>query len=585
MVEFRGGVVHNKENSAMQDLIVQFSLVVGLATAVGVLLRFLRQPLIIAYLTAGLTLSAFRLVDPSLAETLKFLPEIGIAFLLFLVGIEMDFRELKQVGRAIFIASVGQILITFVIGMLLLLGIGFQIKESLYLAVGLSFSSTILVVKFLTERKEILSLHGKLAVGILLVEDLVAIIALMLLSIYNTTGSLTTNFQLWPLLFIVLKGLALFYVLLFLAKRVLPHFFRFVAVSQELLFLSTISWCLLFVAVTILLGFSLGIGAFLAGLALATSPYRYEIAGKLKPLRDFFIALFFIDLGATVSFLHIERLVSPVLFLSLFVLVSKPLMFMAMLGRLGYSRHTITLTASSLTHISEFSLILVAAGARVGHVGEVGVATAAFVGIVTMTFSSLLMAQRKQWYPVCAKVAALFERSDVRHPTAAVYRELEHHVVLIGCHRIGSSILSFLKRQEKPLIVLDFDPKVIEKLSSEGVTALFGSISDPEILDQLHLAKADLIISTVTDLEDNLALLSELRSVHSRAKILMAAQYPDDAYELYRNGAHFVILPYAEAGDHMSHLLAEHIHDLSYFEKHIDERMRQVLQDIKLPSR
>lgn len=560
----------------MHDLIVQFSLVIGIATVVGIVLRLFKQPLIIAYLFSGLVIAAFRLVDPSLSETLKFLPEIGIAFLLFLIGIEMDFRELKQLGRSIIFASILQTGATFLLGYGLLLLLGFDNKESLYLAAALGFSSTILVVKFLLERKELLSLHGKLAVGILLIEDLVAICVLMVLSIYNTNTIINEQFSLLPLAIIVFKGIALFYVLLFLAKRLLPRFFRFVATSQELLFLATIAWCLLFVAVSVLLGFSLGIGAFLAGLALAPSPYRYQIAGKVKPLRDFFIALFFIDLGASVSFLNINEILGSVSAITLFVLISKPLIFMAILGRLGYRQHTLVLTSSMLTQISEFSLILVAAGARLGHISQSGVTTAALVGIATMVTSSLIMARRREIYPILGKIAQAFERKHAE-PKTDMRTKLIHHTVLIGCHRMGASLLSLLLKKEKPFVVVDFNPRIIKKLDEEGVPTIFGSLSDPEVLDQLELAHADLVISTVTDLEDNLALLLEIRSAHSSAKILMAAQYPHDAYELYRNGAHFVILPYMEAADHMTHLLREHYEDLSFFEKHIDERMREVM--------
>lgn len=561
----------------MQDLIIQFSFVVGLATFLGILLRFLKLPLIIAYLVSGLVLSAFRLTDPNLSETLKFLPEVGIAFLLFLVGLEMDFRGLKQLGRSIFVASIVQVCVTLLLGSLLLLGLGFKLAESIYLGLGLGFSSTILVVKFLTERKEILSLHGKLAVGILLVEDLIAIVTLMFLSIYNTQGS-TFIFQWFPLFLIVLKGLALFYVLLFLSKRILPKVFSFVASNQELLFLASVAWCLLFASLAISLGFSLGIGAFLAGLALATSPYRYQIAGKMKPLRDLFIALFFIDLGASVSFLHVERILGSVTALSLFVLISKPVIFMAILGRLGYRRHTLVLASSTLTQISEFSLILVAAGFKLGHVSQEGVTAAALVGIVTMVVSTLFMAKRRDWYAFFGKVAAPFEMKQGNEDRER-QDELTGHVILIGCHRMGRAILNLLKQRDKPYIVLDFNPEVMKRLTQEEIPITFGSLSDPEVLSKLKLANADLIISTITDLEDNLALLSEVKAVKAKAYILMAAQYPDEAYELYRAGAHFVILPYAEAGQHMVHLLDEHYNNLSYFDRHVDVRMREVLRE------
>ncbi|HCB22273.1 TPA: hypothetical protein DEP06_00490, partial [Candidatus Daviesbacteria bacterium] len=266
----------------MDNIFIQLAIILGLASVFGFITHKFKLPLLIAYLLGGLLIAAAAIFDPSQSQVLHFLPEIGIAFVLFLVGMEMDLREIRKLGKAILMCSTLQIIISSIVGFVLARLLGFGPTESVYLGVGLSFSSTIVVVKLLLEKNELSSLYGKLAVGILLLEDLVAV--LILLGLTVSPSFLHFGFQqAFPIVAFVFKVLLLFGGAFIANRFVLPRVFGAVSESMELLFLTALAWCFIFVSFAISLGFSVVIGAFLAGVGLAASPYHYQIQGKVKP--------------------------------------------------------------------------------------------------------------------------------------------------------------------------------------------------------------------------------------------------------------------------------------------------------------
>ncbi|MBU4407003.1 MAG: cation:proton antiporter, partial [Candidatus Altiarchaeota archaeon] len=287
-------------------------IIVLTATLLGLIARVLKQPLILAYVVAGVLIgpAAFRLITSG--HMISTFAEMGIAFLLFMVGLELDLSRLKQVGRVSVLCGLGQIAITFVFGFLLSTLLGFQQLESFYIAFILTISSTMVVIKLLSDKNELDTLHGKIALGILLVQDIVTILVLALLT---NIGSLSLSTVADPLL----KGLGLVSIAIVAGVYVTPFLLRYIARSIELLFLFALSWCFVFAASSFVLGLSIGVGAFLAGLSLAAFPYNIEIIGRIKSLRDFFATIFFVSLGMQIP-AHLVFLPEAIIF-SLFVLL------------------------------------------------------------------------------------------------------------------------------------------------------------------------------------------------------------------------------------------------------------------------
>ena len=277
----------------MTDVFSQLAVVLLLSSLFGFIVLRFKLPLVVAYLLTGICLSFAVLFDPTHSAVLEILPELGVAFVLFLIGMELDLREIKLLGKPILLSSIGQVIVSTMLGFLIARALGFETTESIYLGLGLSFSSTVVVVKMLLEKRDLNSLYGKLSIGILLVEDLVAIVALMLLTVGSSFLNLGLQESL-PLLVLIFKAIGLFLLTFVISKYVLAGIFNAVAKSVELLFLTAITWCFIFTSIAILSGFSVVIGAFLAGVALASSPYHLQIQGKIKHLRDFFVTLFFV---------------------------------------------------------------------------------------------------------------------------------------------------------------------------------------------------------------------------------------------------------------------------------------------------
>src|SRR3989344_7735254 len=305
----------------MDNIFTQLAIILGLASILGyVTLRF-KLPLLIAYLIGGLLIALTAAFDVHSSEVLHFLPDIGIAFVLFLVGMELDLRELKLVGKPVLVAGFMQVLITAIAGSTVAKLLGFDDIESIYLGIGLSFSSTILVIKLLLDKKDITALYGKLAIGILLLEDLLAVILLVFLTVSNSVFSLGLQ-QAFPLLTLLVKALILFVLAILLSKHILPSIFKAVSKQAELLFLTALAWCFIYISFAILLGFSVVIGAFLAGVTLASSPFHYQIQGKVKPLRDFFVTLFFVYLGTQVNFSELGKVLPITILFTIYTLTA-----------------------------------------------------------------------------------------------------------------------------------------------------------------------------------------------------------------------------------------------------------------------
>ena len=533
----------------MENTFYQLALVLLLASAIGVVANRLKLPLVVSYLLTGLLLSLVRLFDLGRSPVFEVLPEIGIAFVLFLIGMELKLSEFKLLGRPIFITALGQIAVSTLLGFGIAKLLGFNAKESLYLGLGLAFSSTVVVIKLLLDNRDLTSLYGKLSVGMLLVEDLVAIVVLMLISV-NGAVNQTGNQGSYALLLLLAKALALFAVTFVLAKYLLGKVFEYTAHSVELLYISSITWCFAFTGFAIFLGFSVEIGAFLAGVALASSPYHLQIQAKIKPMRDFFLALFFIYLGAKAEFKDFLSVLPIVIIFTLFALVAKPIIYAFLLSRFGFKKHTLFQTALNLSQISEFSLVVLLVGVNAGLVGARAISVMALVAVASITVSSILISYSKRLYKPLTPLVLLFDTKRKAHVfEQRTKHELTDHIIVIGGHRVGGPIISYLQNTDISFVVMDFNPSVVRDLVNQGIDALYGDIGDPDIFEFLHVDKAKLVICTATDFSDNELLLSFVKEHSPKTRVVLRAVDVKHAQLLKQLGADYVILPEKVSGD------------------------------------
>ena len=536
----------------MGNIFFEITLIVILASFFSILFKFLKQPAILAYILTGIIIGPFGGLQLQSGEFLRTLGALGVAFLLFMIGLELKFSDLKSVGRVSLVTGVAQIVFTSVIGYFISIALGFSQIASLYIAIALTFSSTIIIVKLLSDKKDLQSLYGKIAVGFLLVQDFFAILLLIFLSSFSQgTASVES------ILFSLIKGVLLFGAILFLSKNVFPQILDKIATSSETLFLFSIAWVLGLSALIASppLGFSIEIGGFLAGLALANSSENFEIIGKVKSLRDFFITIFFVLLGMTLSFTSASSVLLPIIIFSAFILIGNPIIVMVIMGLLGFRKRTSFLAGLTVAQISEFSLIVVFLGQKVGHLSNEVVSLVTAVGIITFAVSTYMILNGDRLYKLLSPILGIFERRKTTKEHIGDLDGINDHVVLIGVNRMGRSILDALLEHKQSVLVVDFNPDIIKDLRNRKVKNLFGDISDLEIQERAQLEDAKLVISTVPDMEDNMSLIAGLKRMKNGPKVVVVANDNREEEELYKAGANYVIQPHVLSGKHVAHLI------------------------------
>lgn len=537
---------------------MQLALVLSLSCFFGFFVHKFRLPLITAYLISGVTLAMVGQFDAKTLGIFKVLPDLGIAFVLFLIGMELDLREIRLLGKPIIIGSLAQVIISTAAGFALAGLFGFSPISSLLMGLGLGFSSTVVVVQLLLEKRDLTSLYGKLSLGILLVEDLIAILALMFISI-GSAGEGFSLAQSLPIIYLGLKAIGLFVLTFILSKFLLKRLFDAVATSVELLFLTAVTWCFVFTSIAVLAGFSVVIGAFLAGVALATSPYHLQIQGKIKPLRDFFVAMFFIYLGSEVVLSDIASVWPVILVFTAFALFFKPLVFLLILGVFGFRKHTLFQTALNLSQISEFSLIILLVGVEMKLVPQITLSVMAPVTVLSIIISAVLISQSKRLYGFFQPGLSFFEhKTNIHYMEAKQLDGLEDHVVLIGAHRVGGPVVDYLYNNKIPFVVMDFNPHIVEELKKKNINVFYGDAGDLEMLENLKLENAKLIISTTRDLYDNEILLDECKKRKIKAKIIARAMDHEHAKALKVLGADYIIMPEQVSGEFLVNQLKSH---------------------------
>lgn len=531
----------------MVEVFNQISLVIAIVLAVSLVTRILKQPLIIGYIISGIIAGPFFLGILPGIDAVNVFSEFGIAFLLFIVGLHLSPRVIKEVGKISLITGIGQILFTFLLGYFIGTLLGFSMLTSMYIAIAISFSSTIIIMKLLSDKGDLYTLYGKISIGFLLVQDLVAIIILIIVSSLSSGGNIASHIALT-----LLRGTIIVAVLAPVSIFVLPRFHDFFAKSQEFLFVFSIAWGLGFASLFFYAGLSIEVGALIAGILLSMSPYSLEISSKMKPLRDFFLISFFLLLGAQMTIGNISELIIPAIIFSLLILIGNPLIVMSLMGLLGYTKKTNFFAGLTVAQISEFSLILVALGVKVGHIpGEI-LSLMTLVGLITIGGCTYMMVYSDKLYQKLSRHLGFFEKKKVKESRL---KSRGVNTVLFGYNRIGFSILGALKKIKKSYLVIDYNPDVIADLKKLRVPCIYGDVDDEDLLGELSLDKIELAISTVPDLASNSFLIENIRRVNKDAIVIVRAHSIDDALSLYKKGASYVLTPHFLGGEYIARML------------------------------
>lgn len=537
----------------MIQVFFEIALIIGIATLVGLIMQKLKQPLLIGYILTGIIIAALNIL--SNISTIELFSEIGIALLLFVVGLHLNPKIIKEVGKVSLITGLGQVIFTSVIGFLISKLLGFSTVISIYIAIALTFSSTIIIMKLLSDRGDTNRLYGKISIGFLIVQDILAVLILMVVS--SIAGSQGTNIT-FEIIKTVLVGIVLVVIFFLIGLYVLPRFTKFLAKSQELLILFSISWALILSAVFHFFNFSIEVGAFLAGMTLSMSPYRHEISSRMRPIRDFFIVIFFILLGYQMNFSSVGLYIIPIILLSLFVLIGNPLIVIILMGKLGYSRRNGFLAGLTVAQISEFSLILVALGVTVGHVDTTILSLVTAVGLITMAGSSYMIIYADKIFPYISKYLKIFEKQGKKVDDASYNQDKPHDVIVFGYDRVGHDLLKHFKRNNINFLIVDYDPLTIQKLTRRRIPCIYGDVTNMELLDDLNLKETKMVISIISSYESNIMFINKIKEINKDLIIIVTSNNVENTFSLYKEGATHVIMPDLLGGEHISSMVEKH---------------------------
>jgi len=533
------------------DLFIEIAFVMALAFILSIIAKMLKRPVLIAYLLTGVSLPLIFGGADIAHDSLNSLSQMGIAFLLFIVGINLDLNIIKRVGTASLIVGILQMVITSAITFMVLQFFQVPLIPALFLSVALSYSSTAIVVKLLLDKGDIEKLYGQLALGILIVQDIFAVLALLIAASLSpaTSFNMEQSVLIWGGLII-----SLFIATMF----ILPVLMNMIARSQELLFVFTIGWCFAIAALFHITGMGIEIGALVAGLSLSTSAYHYEIAARVKPLRDFFLIIYFFSLGAQLSPSTFSSILPIVLSLSLITILAKIIITYTGLRAFKYSNNVSFLSSVCLSQVSEFSFVLMSMGVLLGYVPELYLSVATSVGIITIAFSSYMIVHGTQLQQI------LFKENLKSREKASAGAEM----ILFGHNRIGYDLLKSMRTLSNNILVIDYNPDIVAMLKKSGVPVIYGDATDIDFLNTLNFSKAKIVLSTIPDVSTNLLILGRIKSVKKEHPLFMATAHKiDDAIELYKHGVDYVIMPHFLGGKHAASLIEKYGRNAINFKK------------------
>lgn len=551
----------------------EIALIIAVGTFVALIMRLLRQPLIIGHIITGIIAgpSVFDLIKHE--ETITVFANLGIALLLFIIGLGLNPKVIKEVGRAAVLAGMIQILVTTALGYITASLLGFGQTESAIIGIALAFSSTIIILKLISDKKEQTRLYAKISVGILLIQDIVATIALLALSSSESQGGLSGP----DIALLAIKASLGILVMYVVAEEILPKFKNLIAGSQEFLFLFALGWGLGIASLFELAGFSLEVGALLAGVGLATQTYTQEVSSRLKPLRDFFVVVFFISLGTELVFDNLGSVVLPAILLSLVVIIFNPIIIMTTLGLIGYTKKISFKVGIGMAQISEFSLVFAILAARQNRITGETLSILTLVGLITIAISTYMITYADQIHDILASRLKLFEN---RKNTKQHQEKQSCPIVLFGYKKGGAEYLKAFKEMNKKYVVIDYDPQVIDVLESHKHNFIYGDATDIELLEEAGVESAKLIVSTITEHQTNMFLVEHVNKINPKSVVICHSDSVSEALSLYENGASYVIMSHTIGSEKIASFIKRKGLSKSEFRKFRDKHISNLVNKV-----
>jgi len=554
-----------KTTTMTEQIFLSLSVIIGVVLISLRIMKLLKQPMIIGYILAWTIISIFMPIVLQENHAIETFAHIGISFLLFIVWLELNLKIIKDVGKSAITGGVLQVILTSLIGYGLGLLLGFETMTALYLWIGFAFSSTIVILKLLADKGNTETVYGRLSIGILIVQDIIVMLLFVAISTFDQISASGNGLIVASVLLakIIWLGIGLFLI----SKYILPKVTAKIAESQEYLFLFSIGRCLILWSIFFLLGFSIEIWALVAGITLASSAYKFEIMSKVKPLKDFFIIMFFVLLGSRIVFPIETKYILPIIVFVLFVLIIKPLIVSLIMWIMWHSKKNSFLTWTALWQISEFSFLLIMIGITSWHIQEKWIISfVTIIGLITIAISSY---QILYWHKIFNKIKKnkfilkiLPWKKRHYHKT----KDGEFDIMLFGYGRFGSELYkSLTPKVQKNMLIIDENPDVIAQLQQNRTPCIYGDAWEIDFINELNLKKTKMVISTIKDYDDIILLIKTIKKHNQKIIIILISHNTTEAVKFYKEGADYIILPHYIWARHASLLLENYGFDITKF--------------------
>lgn len=544
-----------------EQVFISLSVILGIVLVTMGIMKLFRQPMIIWYIIAGTLISIFL---PALLHgntAFQSFSNIGISFLLFMVGMELNPRIIKDLWKSSFIAGLFQVLITSLIGVCIARWLGCDITTAIYLGIAFSFSSTIVVLKLLSDKEETESTFWRLSIGVLIIQDIIVLLLFLAIASFNNFTGGNAMGVIWILL---AKIVWLWLGIYLISKYIIPRITPKIAESQEFLFLFAIGRCMILGTVFHYFWLGIEFWTLIAGITLSNSNFKYEITSKVKSLRDFFIVMYFVLLGSQVNFTGWVQIIPMIIIFTLFVLIVKPIITMIIFGFMGHTKKNNFLAGSALGQVSEFSFLLIGMGITLGHIHDSTlISTVTIVGLISIAASSYFILYGDKLYHLLKP--ALKYLPGNRNEESIKLNQQRYEVMIMGYGKFGSNLYDTLHRTHKNILVIDERPAIIKHLKSKEIPCIYGDVGDIEFLKGLDTRGTKMIISTIKKFEDNMVLLKAIKADSPHIIVIVISNHVQESIKLYEEWADDVIMPHYIWAYHTSLMLEEYGFDMHKF--------------------
>lgn len=536
----------------------ELTLIILVVSVVSIFIHYIKQPLVVGYIISGIIAGHYFLNIITEGSGIELFSKLGIIILLFTIGLNLDPNTMKEVGKDSILGGLLQVIFTFIFGFVLSFYIlHFALISAIFISLGLALSSTIIVLKILSDKGQIDKLHGKISVGILLLQDILSAIVLVVLSVFKKDSYMPiAGGEGMVIATFFVKVIILILIYLLIRNFVLRRSVTFFASSQETLLLFGLGTAFLMAYIFYGFGFSLEIGALFAGVALASSNFAKEISSRLKPIQDFFIALFFVFLGAELIVENPSHILLPIIIFTAFVIIVKLIITFLVLNLFGHRTRTSFYVAVSLSQVSEFSLIMLALVAAEGYIDKNIVSIITIVAMISISISAYMMVYVEEFY---SRVRNIFKRLEIRKNNFKIVKDeaKDLDAVIFGFDRIGHEFVDVFKKMDYKYLVIDINPTYIERAIESGATAIYGDAEDLGFLEENNILLSKMIVSTIPNFKTNLFLVENYKKRNKEGIIIAIAHDEAKSKALYEAGASYVIMPYHLGAYHAGKMLME----------------------------